>query len=61
MRTITGVEMTKEELERDIVRNAGVIAGLLMKSDVELRNGSKGVTVAEVRKKVIVKGNYKME
>lgn len=52
--------MTKDELERDIVRNAGVIAQLLMKSDVELRNGASGVTVAEVRKKVIVKGNCKM-
>ena len=53
--------MTKEQLERDIVRNAGVIAGLLMKSDVEIRNGAQGITVAEVRKKVIVRGNCNRE
>lgn len=48
--------MTSRELKLHIVENAEKIAEILHKGkDVEIRKSAKGISVAEVTKKVIMK------
>ena len=56
-----GREMNKRELEEALKKHTGEIAEALLHGDVELRKSATGITVAEVRKKVIVRGDCKRE
>ena len=56
-----GREMNKRELAEALKKHAEEIAEALLHGDVELRKSATGITVAEVRKKVIVRGDCKRE
>ena len=56
-----GREMNKRELAEALKNHAEEIAEALLHGDVELRKSATGITVAEVRKKVIVRGDCKRE
>lgn len=56
-----GRKMNKRELEEALKKHAEEIAEALLHGDVELRKSATGITVAEVRKKVIVRGDCKRE
>lgn len=53
--------MNKRELAEALKKHAEEIAEALLHGDVELRKSATGITVAEVRKKVIVRGDCKRE